>query len=54
MTSSVYEETISVLLFRPWFYNIGTLSCILGMYKLCTKLFFIKSKQYWGNDKTSE
>lgn len=47
---SVRKHLMSILLFNPWFYDIGAISCILGTYQLCTKLFFIKGKQCWGNN----
>lgn len=48
------KHLMSVLLFSPCFYNIEALSCILGTYQLCTKWFFFKGKQCWGNNLIPE
>lgn len=52
IAASVCEVTMCILLFSHFttFYNIGTLSCILGTYQLCTKLFFTRDKHCCGKN----
>lgn len=45
MDAFVCEETMSILLFSPWFYNIGELCCILGTHQLFSTMFFIKASR---------